>query len=85
MSCPTCRCGAAGMGGLRGLSRATPKELLGMKGMKQAKVSSLVAALGLGKRLAVEEIDHLDDWAFRVQAKQLPCSWKRGSSLWPFF
>lgn len=58
-------------GGLRGLSRATPKELLGMKGMKEAKVSSLVAALELGKRLAVEEIDHLDDWAFRVQAKAI--------------
>ena len=58
-------------GGLRGLSRATPTELLEMKGMKQAKVSTLVAAMELGKRLAVEGTEHLDDWSFRIKAKAI--------------
>lgn len=56
-------------GGLRGLSLAAPQELLGMKGMKQAKVSTLVAALELGKRLAIEETTHPDDWRFRVDSR----------------
>ncbi|MBC7260290.1 MAG: DNA repair protein RadC [Chloroflexi bacterium] len=41
-------------GGLRGLARASARELAALKGVGEAKASQVLAALELGKRMSVE-------------------------------
>ena len=72
-------------GSLKGLSLASPAEILGIKGMKQAKVSSLVAALELGRRLAVEEIVENENWQMRIRAKALALSQEERELIVCFF
>lgn len=72
-------------GSLKGLSHASPAEILSIKGMKEAKVSSLIAALELGRRLAVEEIAENEDWQMRIQAKALALSQEERELIVCFF
>ena len=48
-------------GGLRGLSRASFRELLDVGGLGKAKACSLLAALELGRRLCAEERSENED------------------------
>lgn len=55
-------------GGLRGLCRAEPAELMQRKGLKKAKAAMLMAALELGRRIAVAEAAELPAWEGRLTA-----------------
>lgn len=52
----------ARMGGLQGLARASTAELMMEKGLKEAKVAALSAALEIGRRIAVEAEGECCGW-----------------------
>lgn len=55
-------------GGLSGLCRADPAELMQRKGLKKAKAAMLTAALELGHRIAIAETGELPAWEMRLTA-----------------
>lgn len=54
-------------GGLKGLCRASPAELMQEKGLKSAKVATLSAVIELGKRISQMEHPKLESWEVRLQ------------------
>ena len=75
----------ARMGGLEGLTRAATEELLQEKGLKQAKVASLVAALELGKRIALLKSEKRGDWKQPLLAKALEVKHMERECIYAFF
>lgn len=55
------------LGGLSGLCRAEPMELIQRKGLKKAKGATLVAALELGRRIALNAAYERQDWQLRLR------------------
>ncbi len=55
-------------GGLEGLCRASPAELMQEKGIKEAKVATLAAVIELGKRIAILKGQHRDTLNTRIEA-----------------
>lgn len=55
-------------GGIKGLCRTEPAELMQRKGLKKAKAAMLAAALELGRRMAMEEAAELPVWEGRLAA-----------------
>lgn len=55
-------------GGIKGLCRAAPAELMQRKGLKKAKAAILLAALELGRRIAIAEAAELPAWEGRLAA-----------------
>lgn len=54
-------------GGLAGLCRAEPAELMGKKGLKEAKAATLVAVLEIGKRIALLNSTERESWKKRLE------------------
>lgn len=55
-------------GGIKGLCRTEPAELMQRKGLKGAKAAILAAALELGRRIAAEDETELSSWEARLAA-----------------
>ncbi len=55
-------------GGLEGLTRATPAEIMSEKGLKGAKCAALLAVLELGKRISMLDRSARNTWRARADA-----------------
>ena len=55
-------------GGLEGLCRAKPSELMQENGLKEAKAATLSAVLELGKRIAALKDRSMESWKARIEA-----------------
>lgn len=55
-------------GGLEGLCRARPAELMQEKGLKSAKVATISAVIELGRRVAVLNQECRETWNTRIEA-----------------
>lgn len=55
-------------GGIKGLCRVEAAELMQRKGLKKAKAAMLIAALELGRRIAIADAVELPAWEGRLAA-----------------
>jgi DNA repair protein RadC len=55
-------------GGLEGLCRAKPSELMQENGLKEAKAATLSAVLELGKRIAELKDRNMESWKAKIEA-----------------
>lgn len=62
-------------GGFRGLYKSTPSELMEMKGLKKAKVATILAAVEIGKRFSMIDrgINNEKDWYKYLDRFALDC------------
>lgn len=54
-------------GGLEGLCRAKPSELMQEKGLKEAKVATIAAVMELGRRIALLSAADRGSWSVRIR------------------
>lgn len=54
-------------GGLEGLYRARPAELMQEKGLKESKVATLAAVFELGRRIALLDGSRRETWKMRIE------------------
>lgn len=73
------------MGGLEGLARASTAELMQEKGLKEAKVASLAAAIELGKRMVLMKSAESASWRRVLLSKALETKYMERECIFAFF
>lgn len=72
-------------GGLEGLCRARPAELMQEKGLKEAKVATIAAVIELGRRIAMLGSQHKDSWNARIEAIALETQFADREQIYAVF